>query len=90
MPMKMGRARERAMLRRRDDTSGLIWRARLGYRRGWRDGEEGEGGGGVGTPVVERNRERRRGELKHTATLEKAVMMTAVARSPPQLQDEGF
>ncbi len=40
---------------------------------------------GVCTPVVERKRERRRGEEKHTATFENAVIITAMARSPRQL-----
>ncbi len=41
---------------------------------------------GLSTPVVDRKRERRSGEVKHTATLEKAVMMTAIARLPLQLE----
>jgi hypothetical protein len=42
-------------------------------------------GTGQRTPVVERKRERRRGEEKQTATLENAVIITAMARSPRQL-----
>jgi hypothetical protein len=34
------------------------------------------------TPVVDRKKERSKGELKQAATLEKAVMMTAMARFP--------
>ena len=42
-------------------------------------------GTGLRTPVVERKRERRRGLEKQTATLENAVIITAMARSPRQL-----
>ena len=53
-------------------------------------GVGGRGGGGEGfTPVLERKKDRRRGDVRHTATFEKAVMMTAIARSPWQLQGGG-
>ncbi len=88
--MKKGRASDEAMLRRREATSGLIWRGIKMVREGEGEGQGGEEedewmGTGLRTPVVERKRERRRGLEKQTATLENAVIITAMARSPRQL-----
>ncbi len=94
--MRKGRARERAMLSRSNETSGLICEMGMSNRKRVKGAQWNFSINCTAvvvrrgcTPVVDRKRERRSGEVKHTATLEKAVMMTAIARLPLQLEVKG-